>query len=94
MSRMIWITTTGEQRSQAAEALREAGAHAFTEIAASGLGASGLRLGSAAFPGGSAVLFSVVAESEAAPILARLSQLLATSDPPIRACSWPVEEVG
>lgn len=74
--------------------LRRSGVAGWTEIAgASGMGTTGPRLGSAAFPKTSAVLFTVVEDERAHSLTADLKTYCADCGERLRITSWAVEEL-
>jgi hypothetical protein len=85
-----------ESRKEALEvALARAGAEGYTEIApAAGLGTTGPRLGSGAFPRTSAVVFSIVAAEGLARLRTALAGFCQDCDPRPRVIAWDVEEIG
>jgi len=74
--------------------LARAGVQGYTELpSAVGVGTSGRRLGSGAFPKTSAVVFSLVG-AEAATVLARqLKEYCAECGEKLRMVAWDVEEL-
>ena len=74
--------------------LRNSGVAGWTEIAgASGMGTTGPRLGSAAFPKTSAVLFTVVEDEKARSLTADLKSYCTECGERLRITSWAVEEL-
>lgn len=74
--------------------LRKSGVAGWTEIAgASGMGTTGPRLGSAAFPKTSAVLFTVVEDERARSLTADLKTYCVECGERLRITSWAVEEL-
>jgi hypothetical protein len=92
--RLMLIVVDSSVRDEVEVLLRKAGAHGFTEFAASaGWGASGLRLGSGAYPGSSVVLLTALdAEAEKSVRIA-LAGFEEGESTPVHAYAWGVEEV-
>ncbi len=92
--KMVLLIVDGNRREELEVALEEAGGAGYTEIPhAAGLGASGPRLGSRAFPGTSAVIFTFVAEEALAPLRRRLEELCAACGERLHMVAWDVEEL-
>lgn len=74
--------------------LRRSGVSGWTEISgASGMGATGPRLGSAAFPKTSAVLFTIVDDEKARSLAADLREYCTDCGERLKMASWAVEEL-
>lgn len=74
--------------------LRRSGVPGWTEIpGAHGMGTTGPRLGSAAFPKTSAVLFTIVEDEKARSLAAELKTYCADCGERLRMASWGVEEL-
>lgn len=92
--RLMMIVVDAELREEVEILLRKAGAHGYTEIgSAVGWGASGLRLGSGAFPATSSVLFSALDAAAEARVRIALAGFEQGDEHRVRAYAWPVEEV-
>ena len=94
MARLVLVFADDTLKEQVEIVLREAGAAGYTEISpAVGVGATGSRLGSGAFPGSSAVILSVMAPEVHARAVPRLAELCRRADQRVRAVTWEVEEI-
>ena len=92
--RLMMIVIDAELREEVEILLRKAGAQGCTEIgSAEGWGESGPRLGSAAFPKTSSVLFSVLDLTAEAQVRIALAGFEQGDTHRVRAYAWPVEEV-
>ena len=90
--KMLLLIVDGARREELEVALEEAGVGGYTELPhAAGLGTTGPRLGSRAFPGTSAVIFTLVADEAVAPLRDRLRQLCAECGERLRLVAWDVE---
>jgi len=92
--RLMLIVVDSASRDAVEVLLRQAGAHGFTEFAASaGWGASGLRLGSGAYPGSSSVLLTALDPEAEQNARVALAGFEAGDGVPLHAYAWTVEEV-
>ena len=74
--------------------LRKAGVAGWTEIpGARGMGATGPRLGSAAFPKTSAVLFTILEDAKALSLVTGIRDYCAECGERLKIASWAVEEL-
>lgn len=91
----LMLIVVDEARKEELEVvLRASGIAGFTELApAVGLGATGPRLGSGAFPRTSAVVFSLVEGSEVGRLAERLRAYCAECGERLKMVAWDVEEV-
>ncbi len=72
--------------------LNRSGVHGYTELShAAGLGSSGPRLGSSAFPRTSAVIFTVLPDEALGRLMEGVDQFCATCGEDLRMFSWDVE---
>ena len=92
--RMLMIVVDDGKKEELEVLLRKSGVAGWTEIAgASGMGTTGPRLGSAAFPKTSAVLFTVVEDEKARSLTADLKSYCTECGERLRITSWAVEEL-
>ena len=90
--KMVLMIVDGARREELEAALEEAGVAGYTELPhAAGLGATGPRLGSRAFPGTSAVIFTIVADNALEPLRSKLRELCAACGERLRLVAWDVE---
>lgn len=94
MPRLILIVVDSAARDEVEVLLRKAGAPGFTELtAAAGLGETGFRLGSGAFPETSAVLMTVLDPAAEPNVRVALAGFEEGEGRRVRAYAWDVEEV-
>ncbi|MCM2270759.1 MAG: hypothetical protein NDJ75_11705 [Thermoanaerobaculia bacterium] len=94
MPRLMLIVVDSAVRDEVEVLLRKAGAPGFTELAAAaGLGETGLRLGSGAFPETSAVLMTVLDPSAEQSVRVALAGFEEGGGSRVRAYAWGVDEV-
>lgn len=94
MPRMMVIVVDADVRGEVEVLLRKAGAHGYTELGpAVGWGDTGPRLGSGAFPGTSAVLFTVLDAEAESQVRIALAGFEEDESRRVRAYAWTVEEV-
>ena len=92
--RMLMLVVDDSKKEEVEVLLRKAGVAGWTEISgASGMGTTGPRLGSAAFPKTSAVLFTVVDDEKARSLAADLKTYCVECGERLRMTSWAVEEL-
>jgi hypothetical protein len=92
--RMMLIVVDAASRAAVEVLLRKAGAHGYTELGpAIGWGETGPRLGSGAFPGTSAVLFTVLDPDAETQVRIALAGFEEGESRRVRAYSWTIEEV-
>lgn len=92
--RMLMIVVDDGKKEELEVLLRRAGVEGWTEIAgASGMGTTGPRLGSAAFPKTSAVLFTILADEKARTLADELRAYCAGCGERLKIASWAVEEL-
>ena len=92
--RMLMLVVDDGKKEELEVLLRKSGVSGWTEISgASGMGTTGPRLGSAAFPKTSAVLFTVVDDEKARSLAADLKLYCAHCSERLRMTSWAVEEL-
>jgi len=92
--RLMLIVVDSAVRDEVEVLLRKAGAHGFTEFAASaGWGTTGLRLGSGAYPGNSTVLLTALDAEAEKNVRVALAGFEEAESSPVHAYAWEVEEV-
>ena len=92
--RMLMIVVDDGKKEELEVLLRRSGVAGWTEIAgASGMGTTGPKLGSAAFPKTSAVLFTIVEDEKARSLAAELKSYCAECGERLKIASWAVEEL-
>ena len=90
--RMLMTVIDDARKEEFEVFLDRTGIDGYTEIShAAGRGASGRRQGSRAFPGSSAVFFTVLSEEALERVLAGVDEFCATCGEKLRMISWPVE---
>lgn len=93
--KMVLMVVDGARREELEVALEEAGVSGYTEIPhAAGLGTSGPRLGSRAFPRTSAVIFTFIPDQALDPLRDRLRDFCAACGERLRFVAWDAEEMG
>ena len=92
--KLLMVIVDDDKKEELEVVLRRSGVTGYTELRhASGVGTTGPRLGSAAFPKTSAVIFTFV-EDDAAPRLAQeLRSYCSECGERVRMVTWGVEEV-
>lgn len=94
MSRMMIVIVDSAARDEVEVLLRKAGAPGFTELAAAaGLGETGFRLGSGAFPETSTVLMTVLDAAAEQSVRVALAGFEEGESRRVRAYAWAVDEV-
>ena len=92
--RMLMIVVDDGKKEELEVLLRKAGVSGWTEIpGARGLGATGPRLGSAAFPKTSAVLFTIVEDERAHALADEIKSYCVECGERLKITSWAVEEL-
>ncbi len=92
--RMLMLVVDDGKKEELEVLLRKAGVTGWTEIAgASGMGTTGPRLGSAAFPKTSAVLFTILEDAKARSLVDEIRAYCAECGERLKIASWPVEEL-
>jgi hypothetical protein len=87
--KMVMIVIDEDKREELEVFLNRTGAHGYTEISrAAGVGASGPRLGSRAFPKTSAVVFTVLDEDALATLRAGVDEFCATCGERLKMFAW------
>jgi hypothetical protein len=92
--KMVMIVIDEGKREELEVFLNRTGARGYTEIShAAGVGTSGPRLGSRAFPRTSAVVFSVLGDRELTALREGVDEFCATCGEQPRIFAWDVEEL-
>lgn len=92
--KMVMIVIDETKREELEVFLNRAGAQGYTEIShAAGVGATGPRLGSRAFPKTSAVVFTVLDEKALSALRAGVDEFCATCGEKLKMYAWDVEKV-
>ncbi len=92
--RMLMIVVDEGRKEELEVLLRKAGVSGWTEIpGVHGMGTTGPRLGSAAFPKTSAVLFTIVEDERARSLAADLKAYCHDCGERLKMASWAVEEL-
>lgn len=90
--KMLMIVVDSDKKEELEVVLQNAGVAGFTEIpAAAGMGATGPRLGSAAYPKTSAVILTAVEPPLAQKLAADLKAYCAECGERLRIVSWDAE---
>lgn len=92
--KMVMIVVDDSKKEELEVVLGRAGVVGYTEISrASGLGTTGPRLGSGAFPRTSAVVFSVLSAEALAALRDTLRAFCEDCSERLRIVAWDVEEI-
>lgn len=92
--KMLMLIVDGEKKEQLEVLLSRAGAAGYTEIPnAAGLGTTGLKLGSGAFPKTSAVIFTIVDDELLAELTNQIRAFCADCGERLKMVAWNVDEV-
>ena len=92
--RMLMMVVDDGKKEELEVLLRKAGVPGWTEIpGVRGMGATGPRLGSAAFPKTSAVLFTIVEDERARTLTDEIKTYCVECGERLRIVSWAVEEL-
>lgn len=90
--KMLMIVVDDAKKEELGVFLNRSGVHGYTELShAAGMGESGPRLGSRAFPRTSAVVFSVLDEAALERLMAGVDQFCASCGEKLRMVAWDVE---
>ncbi len=91
--KMLMIVVDGEKKEELEVVMRGAGVPGWTEIpGAAGMGTTGPRLGSAAFPKTSAVIFTLLPPEHLARLVADLKAYCHGCGERLTMAAWDVEE--
>jgi hypothetical protein len=92
--KMVLIVVDETKKEELEVVLEEAGVVGYTELApAAGLGTTGWKLGSRAFPRSSAVIFSVLEPSALSELTAKVRTFCEHCGERLRMVAWEIEEV-
>ena len=92
--RMLMMVVDDGKKEELEVLLRKAGVPGWTEIpGVRGMGATGPRLGSAAFPKTSAVLFTIVEDERARTLADEIRSYCVECGERLKIASWAVEEL-
>lgn len=90
--KMLMIIIDESKKEELEVFLNHSGVEGYTEIShAAGLGSTGLRLGSRAFPKTSAVLFTILTEDAVGQLTSAVDDFCATCGEKLRMVSWDVD---
>lgn len=90
--KMVMIIVDESRKEELEVFLDRSGVQGYTEVShAAGLGSTGLRLGSSAFPRTSAVVFSMLTEESLARLNAGVDQFCASCGEELRMVAWDVD---
>ncbi len=94
MARLLMVLTTEDLKEEVETLLTAAGVDGYTEVGnAAGFGKTGARLGSSAYPGTSAIVFSILPAAVPAGLVVQLAELKRQRGDRLRVVAWDVEEV-
>lgn len=92
--KMLMVVVDERCKEELEIRLTRAGVVGYTEIPrAFGMGTTDPRLGSRAFPGTSAVVFSLVDENDVEAVRGEVGDLCETHDSPMHLVAWEVEDL-
>ena len=92
--KMVMIVVDEAKKEELEVVLEQAGIVGYTELGpASGLGTTGWKLGSRAFPRSSAVVFSVLEPAALSGLAAQVKTFCADCGERLRIVAWEIEEV-
>ena len=90
--KMLMLIVDESKKEELEVFLNQSGVRGYTEVAhAAGMGASGLRLGSSAFPKTSALVFTILSEEALAKLQTGVDQFCATCGEELRMIAWDAE---
>ncbi len=90
--RMLMTIVDESKKEELEVFLERSGVEGYTEISrAAGLGTSGPRQDSRAFPRSSAVVFTILSEEALERLLAGVDEFCETCGEKLRMVSWPVD---
>lgn len=93
-ARLLMLIVDEDKKEELEVLLNRLGVVGYTEIPrALGMGSTGPRLGSRAFPKTSAILFTVVAEEKLTDTVAEIRSYCADCGERLKMIVWSVEEV-
>jgi hypothetical protein len=92
--KMLMIIIDESKKEELEVFLNRSGVHGYTELShAAGMGASGPRLGSRAFPKTSAVVFSVLDEPALERLAAGVDEFCSTCGEKLKMVVWDAEVI-
>ncbi len=92
--KMLMIIVDESKKEELEVFLNRSGVHGYTELShAAGMGTSGPRLGSRAFPGTSAVIFSILEEAAVERLVGGIDEFCATCGEELKVVAWDVEQI-
>ena len=90
--KMLMIIVDESKKEELEVFLNRTGVDGYTEVShAAGLGSSGLRLGSSAFPKTSAVVFTILSENALQELMQGVDRFCATCGEELRMVAWDAE---
>lgn len=90
--KMLMIIVDESKKEELEVFLSHSGVDGYTEVShAAGMGSTGPRLGSRAFPKTSALLFSMLSEEAVAKLVLGVDEFCATCGEKLRIVSWDIE---
>lgn len=92
--KMLMIIVDESKKEELEVFLNHSGVGGYTEVAhAAGMGTSGLRLGSSAFPKTSALVFTMLSEEALQKLEEGVNQFCATCGEELRMVAWDAEVI-
>lgn len=89
---MLMIIIDESKKEELEVFLNHSGVEGYTEISqVAGMGASGMRFGSRAFPKTSAVLFTILSKEAVAALMEGIDDFCATCGEKLKMVSWGVD---
>jgi hypothetical protein len=90
--KMLMVIVDESKKEELEVFLERSGVRGYTEVAhAAGMGSSGPRLGSSAFPRTSALVFTLLSDEALAKLQAGVDQFCATCGEELRMIAWDAE---
>ena len=90
--KMLMIIVDESKKEELEVFLNRTGVDGYTEVShAAGLGSSGLRLGSSAFPKTSAVVFTMLSEKALDDLMQGVDKFCATCGEKLRMVAWDAD---
>ena len=90
--KMLMIIVDESKKEELEVFLNRTGVDGYTEVShAAGLGSSGLRLGSSAFPKTSAVVFTILSEKTLEDLMQAVDRFCATCGEELRMVAWDAD---
>jgi hypothetical protein len=92
--KMLMIIVDEAKKEELEVFLNRAGVMGYTEVShAAGMGTTGPRLGSGAFPATSAIVFTILSEEALATLQREMSEFCETCGTTVRMIAWTAEQV-